>query len=86
METFQETHELALRITEEELKKRWKAAGGKWYNLKTDPDDAIANKHYDDLEKNFLNEELHQKYWEEDDWLNLWDHATSNEGYRPMEW
>ena len=86
METFQETHELALRITEEELKKRWKAAGGKWYNLKTDPDDAIANKHYDDLEKNFLNEELHQKYWEEDDWFNLWDHATSNEGYLPMEW
>ena len=82
---FQKSDQLMLRIQKEELDERWEAAGGKWWKFEEDPDNKLANDHYFDLVRLF-NDELHQKYWEEDDWFNLWDHATSNEGYLPMNW
>ena len=85
VDKFKESDELMLRIRREELDQEWKAAGGKWWELKQNPDDEIAENHYYDLVRLF-NEELHQKYWEKEDWFYLWDHATSNEGYLPTEW
>ena len=85
VEAFKESDELMLQIRKEELDKEWEAAGGKWWKLKDDPDEKIAEDHYFDLVRLF-NEELHQQYWEEEDWFNLWDHAVSNESYQPMNW
>ena len=85
VQKFKESDELMLQIRREELDKEWKAAGGKWWKLKQDPDEKIAEDHYHDLVRLF-NEELHQKYWENEDWFYLWDHATSNHGYLPIEW
>ena len=85
VQKFKESDELMLQIRREELDKEWEAAGGKWWKFEEDPDDKLANDHYFDLVRLF-NDELHQKYCEEDDWFNLWEHATSNEGYLPMEW
>ena len=82
---FRQSDEEMLRDWKEELDEEWEAADGKWWKKKTDPDYKLADDHYFDLVRLF-NEELHQKYWEEDDWFNLWDHATSNESYLPMEW
>ena len=85
VQAFKESDEIMLRIRKEELDKEWEAADGKWWKLKNDPDDKIAEDHYFDLLRLF-NEELHQQYWEEEDWFNLWDHAVSNESYQPMDW
>ena len=86
VETFKKSDELTLRIRKEELEEKFDAAGGKWYKVEEESDDDEANAHYDALEENFYNEELHQKFWEEEDWFKMWDHATSNQGYLPMEW
>ena len=85
VEAFKESDELMLQIRKEELDKEWEAADGKWWEKKKDPDEKIAEDHYFDLVRLF-NEELHQQYWEEEDWFNLWDHAVSNESYQPMNW
>ena len=85
VDKFKESDELMLRIRREELDQEWKAAGGKWWELKQNPDDEIAEDHYYDLVRLF-NVELHQKYWEKEDWFYLWDHATSDHGYLPIEW
>ena len=82
---FRQSDEEMLRDWKEELDKEWEAADGKWWKKKTDHDYKLADDHYFDLVRLF-NEELHQKFWEEEDWFNLWDHATSNHGYLPMEW
>ena len=82
---FRQSDEEMLRDWKEELDEKWEAADGKWWEKKPDPDYKLADDHYFDLVRLF-NEELHQKFWEEDDWFNLWDHATSNESYLPMEW
>ena len=83
VEAFKESDELMLQIRKEELDEQ--AADRKWWEKKKDPVDEIAEDHYFDLVRLF-NEELHQQYWEDEDWFNLWDHATSNHGYLPMEW
>ena len=85
VEEFKKSDQLMLRIRKEELAEKHKALGGNWSEWKSDPEDKIAEDHYFDL-KRLLNEELHQKYWEEEDWFDLWDHATSDESYLPMEW
>ena len=81
---FKQSDEEMLVDWKEELDEMWEAKGGKWWE-KTESDYKLADDHYFYLVRLF-NEELHQKYWEEDDWFNLWDHATSNESYLPMEW
>jgi len=85
VEKFQESDELMLNFRKEELDGAWKEADGKWWELKHDPDEKIAEDHYFDL-KQLFNEELHQKYWEDDEWFKLWDHATSDHGYLPINW
>ena len=79
---FQQSDEKALQDQKEEREEKWKC---NWWEAKNDPEDELADDHYFDLIRLF-NEELHQKYWEKEDWFNLWDHAISNEGYLPMEW
>ena len=79
---FQESDKKALQDQKEEREEKWKC---NWWEAKNDPEDELADDHYFDLVRLF-NEELHQKYWEEDDWFYLWDHAISNEGYLPIEW
>ena len=79
---FQQSDEKALQDQKEEREEKWKC---NWWEAKNDPEDELADDHYFDLVRLF-NEELHQKYWEREDWFNLWDHATSNEGYLPMNW
>ena len=83
VEAFKQSDEEMLRIRRRELDEQ--ATGGKWWEKKKDPVDEIADDHYFDLVRLF-NEELHQKFWEEEDWFNLWDHSISNESYLPMEW
>ena len=82
MAIFQQSDEKALQDQKEEREEKWKC---NWWEAKNDPEDELADDHYFDLVRLF-NEELHQKYWEKEDWFNLWDHAISNEGYLPMEW
>ena len=79
---FQESDKKALQDQKEEREEKWKC---NWWEAKNDPEDELVDDHYFDLVRLF-NEELHQKYWEEDDWFYLWDHAISNEGYLPIEW
>ena len=82
VEIFQQSDKKALQDQKEEREEKWKC---NWWEAKNDPEDELADDHYFDLVRLF-NEELHQKYWEEDDWFYLWDHAISNEGYLPIEW
>ena len=82
---FQQSDEMMLRDLKEELDEEWEAADGKWWKKKTGHDYKLADDHYFDLVRLF-NEELHQKYWEEDDWFKLWDHATSDHGYLQINW
>ena len=84
VEAFKESDDLMLRILKEELEER--NGLKKWWEAKTDAEDDIADNHYFDLKQLFDDEELNQKYWEESDWVKLWDHATSNRGHLPMKW
>ena len=86
VEIFQKSDELMLKILKEELEQR--NGLKKWWEPKTDAEDEIADNHYFDLKRLFneVEEEIHQKYWIEDDWAKLWDHATSKHGHLPMKW
>ena len=86
IKTFKESDELMLRLLKEELEER--NGLKKWWEPKTDAEDEIADNHYFDLKRLFneVEEEIHQKYWIEDDWAKLWDHATSKHGHLPMKW
>ena len=86
VKAFKESDELMLRLLKEELEER--NGLKKWWEPKTDAEDEIADNHFFDLKRLFneVEEEMHQKHWEERDWFKLWDHATSKHGHLPMKW